>query len=68
MSTVTLSPKYQVVIPQRVRERMRLKPGERFHVIHYDGRLELVPVRKMREMRGFLRGLDSDISRDEDRL
>jgi AbrB family looped-hinge helix DNA binding protein len=68
MSTVTLSPKYQVVIPQRVRERMRLKPGERFHVINYDGRVELVPVRKMREMRGFLRGLTSDIPRDEDRL
>jgi len=68
MSTVTLSPKYQVVIPQRVRERMRLKPGERFHVISYDGRVELVPVRKMREMRGFLRGLTSDIPRDEDRL
>ena len=68
MTTVTLSPKYQVVIPQRVREKMRLKPGERFHVINYDGRVELVPVRKMREMRGFLRGLNSDIPRDEDRL
>ncbi len=69
MSTVTLSPKYQVVIPQRVREKMRLKPGERFHVINYDGRVELVPVRKMSEMRGFLRGLTSDIPRDdEDRL
>ncbi len=50
MTTVTLSPKYQVVIPQRVREKMRLKPGERFHVINYDGRVELVPVRNMREM------------------
>ena len=68
MSTVTLSPKYQVVIPQRVREKMGLKPGERFHVITYDGRVELVPVRKMRDMRGFLRGLNSDIPRDEDRL
>ena len=68
MSTVTLSPKYQVVIPQRVREKMGLKPGERFHVLNYDGRVELVPVRKMREMRGFLRGLNSDVPRDEDRL
>ncbi len=68
MSTVTLSPKFQVVIPQHVREKMRLKPGERFHVINYDRRVELVPVRKMREMRGFLRGLTSDIPRDEDRL
>lgn len=68
MSTVTLSPKFQVVIPQRVREKMRLKPGERFHVINYDGRVELVPVRKMKEMRGFLKGMTSDIARDEDRL
>jgi len=68
MTTVTLSPKYQVVIPRRVREKMRLKPGERFHVINYDGRVELVPVRNMREMRGFLRGMTSDIPREEDRL
>ncbi len=68
MTTVTLSPKYQVVIPQRIREKMCLKPGERFHVINYDGRVELVPVRAMREMRGFLRGMNSDIPREEDRL
>ncbi len=67
MNTVTLSPKYQVVIPLRVRERLRLRPGERFQVIHYDGRVELIPVRRMRETRGFLRGLDARIERDEDR-
>ena len=67
MSTVTLSPKYQVVIPLRVRENLRLRPGERFQVIDYDGRVELIPVRKMRETRGFLRGMDSRIKRDEDR-
>ena len=68
MSTVTLSPKYQVVIPLRVRESLRLRPGERFQVINYDGRVELIPVRKMRETRGFLRGMDSRIKRDEDRV
>lgn len=70
MSTniVTLSPKYQVVIPQRIRENLRLRPGERFHVINYNGWIELIPVRKMREMRGFLRGMDSQIQRDEDRI
>jgi AbrB family looped-hinge helix DNA binding protein len=68
MNTVTLSPKYQVVIPLRIRENLRLRPGERFHVINYEGRVELIPVRKMREMRGFLRGMDSRIQRDEDRV
>lgn len=67
-NTVTLSPKYQVVIPQRIRESLRLRPGERFHVINYEGRVELIPVRKMREMRGFLRGMDTRIQRDEDRV
>ena len=68
MNTVTLSPKYQVVIPQRIRENLRLRPGVRFHVINYEGRIELIPVRRMREMRGFLRGMDSRVQRDEDRL
>ncbi len=68
MSTVTLSPKYQVVIPLRVRESLRLRPGERFQVINYDGRVELIPIRKMKETRGFLRGMDSRIKRDEDRV
>lgn len=68
MNTVTLSPKYQVVIPLRIRENLRLRPGDRFHVINYEGRVELIPVRKMREMRGFLRGMDSHIQRDEDRV
>ena len=68
MSTVTLSPKYQVVIPLRVRENLRLRPGERFQVINYDGRVELIPIRKMKETRGFLRGMDSRIKRDEDRV
>ena len=68
MNTVTLSPKYQVVIPLRVRENLRLRPGERFQVINYDGRVELIPVRKMKDTRGFLRGMDSRIRRDEDRV
>ena len=67
-NTVTLSPKYQVVIPLRVRENLRLRPGERFQVINYDGRVELIPVRKMKDTRGFLRGMDSRIRRDEDRV
>jgi len=58
MDTVTVSPKFQVVIPQRVRERVGLKPGTKLQVISVDDRIELIPVRPMREMRGFLKGLD----------
>lgn len=69
MDIVTVSPKFQVVIPQRVRERVGLKPGTKLHVISFDDRIELVPLRPMREMRGFLKGLDRAFQRDEeDRL
>jgi AbrB family looped-hinge helix DNA binding protein len=68
MDIVTLSSKYQVVIPRRIRERVRLKPGTKLQVISFDDRIELVPLRPMREMKGFLKGLDSTFQRDgEDR-
>jgi len=66
MDTVTVSPKYQVVIPLAVRKRMQIRPGERLQVISFDDRIELVPLRPMREMKGFLKGLDARFQRDED--
>ena len=66
MQAVTVSPKYQVVIPKSVRERIRIIPGEQLQVISFDDRIELVPVRPMREMRGFLKGMNSSFERDED--
>ena len=66
MDAVTVSPKYQVVIPRSVRERMRIRPGERLQVISFDDRIELIPVRSMRSMRGFLKGLDASFKRDEE--
>ncbi len=68
MNTVTLSSKYQVVIPQAVREALGLKAGEKMQVLHYDGRVELIPVRPMKQMRGFLKGIDTTIQREDDRL
>ncbi len=68
MHTVTLSSKYQVVIPQEVREQMRLSPGDRIRVFRYGDRVELIPARPITEMRGFLPGLDTSLERDEDRL
>jgi len=67
MSTVTVSPKYQVVIPRQVREEFGIKPGEKVQVFVYEGRIELVPVRPLRRMRGFVRGIDTSVKRDEDR-
>ena len=63
MQTVTLSPKFQVVIPQAVRVAMGLRPGEKFHVVLYDGRIEFIPVRKMKSARGFLKGMVSRVKR-----
>ena len=68
MENVTVSSKYQVVIPRRVRESLGLKPGQKIHVLEYDGRIELVPERTLAEMRGFLPGLDTTVERDEDRV
>ena len=66
MNAVTVSPKYQVVIPRSVRERINIHPGERLQVISFDDRIEFVPIRPMREMKGVLKGLDATFMRDED--
>lgn len=68
MSTVTISPKYQVVIPKAIREELGLKPGQRVEAIAYEGRIELIPVRPARTMRGFVKGLATNVERDADRV
>ncbi len=68
METVTLSPKFQVVIPQAVREALGLTGGEKLRVISYADRVEFIPVKPMKQMRGFLRGIDTTIVREPDRL
>ncbi len=68
MDTVTVSPKFQVVIPLRVREALRLKPGQKVQVFSYEGRIELIPVEPIRRGRGFLKGIDTEVERDSDRL
>ncbi len=68
MTTVTISPKYQVVIPKHIREKLDLHPGQQVQAIEYDDRIEFVPVRPMASMRGFLRGIYTTVERDEDRL
>lgn len=68
METVTISPKFQVVIPLAVREAMKLTPGEKMRVLHFGNRVELIRVRDARELRGALAGMDTAIERDSDRI
>ena len=69
METVTVSPKYQVVIPKSIRERLRLVPGQKVQAIVIGDHIELLPVRPARDLRGVLRGLDTSGEREEhDRL
>jgi AbrB family looped-hinge helix DNA binding protein len=68
METVTISPKFQVVIPKSIRERLALSPGQKVQAIAYADRIELIPVRPARELRGFLKGIDISLEREGDRL
>lgn len=68
MDTVTVSPKYQVVIPRSVRESLDIKPGQKMDVFEYDGRIEFVPVRQPHELMGFVEGIDTTVERDPDRV
>jgi len=67
MGRVTISPKFQVVIPKEIREKLGLEPGQKVEAFEYDGRIELIPVRPIRQMRGFLKGLDTTVDREADR-
>jgi len=68
MQTVTVSPKYQVVIPKTVREALKLHPGQKMQIVEYAGRIELIPERDIKELRGFLKGINTDFKREEDRV
>ena len=68
MTTVTVSPKFQVVIPLKVRQIFSLNPGEKLQVVPYENRIELIPVKQIKKMRGFLKGIKSNIGRESDRV
>ena len=68
MNTVTVSSKYQVVIPKEIREQIGLEVGTAMEVITYGNRIELVPIRPMRALKGLLKGIDTTIVRDGDRV
>jgi len=68
MPAVTVSPKYQVVIPREIREQMNILPGQKVQMMIYKGNIVLVPIVSMDEIRGFAKGIDTAIERDEDRI
>lgn len=68
METVIVSPEFQVVIPQKLCESLGIRPGQKMQVLRYQNRIELIPLKSVREMRGFLKGIDTTIERELDRV
>ncbi len=68
MRAVIVSPKYQVVIPKEVRDSMGIVSGQRIQMLTYRNRIELIPIKPMKKMKGFLKGLDTEVKRDKDRI
>lgn len=68
MEAVKISPKYQVVIPKKLREALNLSPGQKVQMVAFEDRIEMIPVRKISEMKGFLKGIVTTVERDTDRI
>ncbi|GAB1354831.1 MAG TPA: AbrB/MazE/SpoVT family DNA-binding domain-containing protein [Candidatus Rifleibacterium sp.] len=68
MNVVKVSPKFQIVIPEAVRKSMGIKAGEKIQVIQYGDRIELIPVRSIKEMRGICKDMDTSLEREADRI
>ena len=67
-NTVTISPKFQVVIPKSIRDQLGLAPGQKVEALAIEGRIELVPVRDAKELRGIAKGIDTTVDREGDRV
>ncbi len=68
MTLVTVSAKYQIVIPKEIRESMRIVSGQKVQIMSYQGRIEVIPLKPTKEMRGFLKGIETTLTREEDRV
>jgi AbrB family looped-hinge helix DNA binding protein len=68
MEVVKVSSKYQIVIPKTIRDLIGLKVGETFQVVPYGNRIELVPIKPMKKLKGFLKGINPEFQRENDRL
>ena len=68
MTTVTVSPKYQVVIPKEIRQKLKLKPGQKLQIVQLGDRIEFLLLQNIKDARGFLKGINTEIEREGDRL
>jgi AbrB family looped-hinge helix DNA binding protein len=68
MAAITVSSKYQIVIPRQIRNSLRIRPGQKLQVLQYRNRIEIVPLKPLRQMRGFLKGINTEIQREPDRV
>ena len=68
MTTVTVSPKFQVVIPKDIRNQLELKPGQKLQILNYGDRIEFIPIKDIKKLKGFLKGIDTSVEREKDRI
>ena len=68
MTSVTVSSKYQVVIPKEIRKSLGIVSGQKIQVLTYQNRIELIPIKPMKKMRGFLKGINTNVVREKDRV
>ena len=68
MVTVKVSPKFQVVIPKTVREGLSIRPGQKLQILQFSDRIEFVLLQKIKRMRGFLKGIKTNVRREKDRI
>jgi AbrB family looped-hinge helix DNA binding protein len=68
VETLTISPKFQVVIPKAIRERLGLSPGQKVQAVLYGDRIELIPLQPAKRLRGFLKGIDTTVAREPERM
>lgn len=68
MTIVKISPKYQVVIPKEIRNKLKLKPGQKMQILQFGDRIEFILLKNIKEARGFLKGMDTNIAREGDTL
>ena len=68
MESVNISPKFQVIILKKLRDALKLSPGQRVQMVVYGNRIEMIPLRQISEMKGFLKGIDTAVEREPDKL
>lgn len=67
MTAVTVSPKFQVVIPKEIRDALGIVSGQKVQMLTHQNRIEIIPLKPMRELKGFLKGINTSVQRDKDR-